>query len=113
MGASSTNEPKNFIPFLDLLKQLIRVPSVTGAEHSFLLYLKRELEEIGIKTQYYDGLLVAQGKNPTKGMLSAHIDRHGVICTGPNEFQFAAFLAKNRSDLRGNSLSEQTYQLIA
>ena len=113
MGASSTNEPKNFIQFLDLLKQLIRVPSVTGGEHSFLLYLKRELEEIGIKTQYYDGLLVAQGKNPTKGMLSAHIDRHGVICTGPNEFQFAAFLAKNRSDLRGNSLSEQTYQLIA
>lgn len=113
MGASFVNEQKNFIPFLDLLKQLIRVPSVTGAEHSFLLYLKRELEEIGISTQYYDGLLVAQGKNPTKGMLSAHIDRHGIICTGPNEFQFAAFLAKNRSDLRGNSLSEQTYQTIA
>ena len=114
MNDSSSNEPDiNFVHFLDLLKQLIRVPSVTGAEHSFLLYLKRELEEIGIKTQYYDGLLVAQGKNPTKGMLSAHIDRHGVICTGPNEFQFAAFLAKNRSDLRGNSLSEQTYQLIA
>lgn len=114
MDSSYTNEPvMNFVHFLDLLKQLIRVPSVTGAEHSFLLYLKRELEEIGIQTQYYDGLLVAQGKNPTKGMLSAHIDRHGVICTGPNEFQFAAFLAKNRSDLRGNSLSEQTYQLIA
>lgn len=113
MDTSFLDEPKNFIPFLDLLKQLIRVPSVTGAEHSFLMYLKRELEEIGIKTQYYDGLLVAQGNNPTKGMLSAHIDRHGVICTGPNEFQFAAFLAKNRSDLRGNSLSEQTYQLIA
>ena len=113
MGAPFTNEPLNFIPFLDLLKQLIRVPSVTGAEHSFLVYLKRELDEIGIETKYYDGLLVAQGNNPTKGMLSAHIDRHGVICTGPNEFQFAAFLAKNRSDLRGNSLSEQTYQLIA
>lgn len=94
MGAPFTNEPLNFIPFLDLLKQLIRVPSVTGAEHSFLVYLKRELDEIGIETKYYDGLLVAQGNNPTKGMLSAHIDRHGVICTGPNEFQFAAFLAK-------------------
>lgn len=110
---SSYEQVKNFVPFLDLLKQLIRVPSVTGAEQSFLLYLKRELEEIGIKTQYYDGLLVAQGNNPKKGMLSAHIDRHGIICTGPNEFQFAAFLAKNRSDLKGNSLSEQTYQLIA
>ncbi|MDD4330239.1 MAG: peptidase M42, partial [Aliarcobacter sp.] len=61
MNDSSSNEPDiNFVHFLDLLKQLIRVPSVTGAEHSFLLYLKRELEEIGIKTQYYDGLLVAQ-----------------------------------------------------
>ncbi|GGD42357.1 peptidase M42 [Malaciobacter pacificus] len=114
MANSFQNEPiKNFVPFFDLLKQLIRVPSVTGAEHSFLLYLKRELEEIGISTQYYDGLLVASGNNPKNGMLSAHIDRHGVICTGPDEFQFAAFLAKNQSDLKGNSLSEQTYQLIA
>lgn len=112
-GLPSSEQVKNFVPFLDLLKQLIRVPSVTGAEQSFLLYLKRELEEIGIKTQYYDGLLVAQGNNPKRGMLSAHIDRHGIICTGPNEFQFAAFLAKNRSDLKGNSLSEQTYQQIA
>ncbi len=103
----------DFVSFLDILKQLIRVPSVTGAEQSFLLYLKRELEEIGIKTQLYDGLLVSQGETPTKGILSAHIDRHGIICTGPNEFQFAAFLSKNRSDLRGNSVSEQTYQSIA
>ena len=113
MNASFLNEQKNFNLFLDLLKQLIRVPSVTGAEHSFLLYLKRELDELGVKTEHYDGLLVAIGKEPENGFLSAHIDRHGVICTGPNEFQFAAFLAKNRSDLRGNSLSEQTFQQIS
>lgn len=113
MNASFLNEQKSFNLFLDLLKQLIRVPSVTGAEHSFLLYIKRELDEMGIKTEHYDGLLVAIGKEPTNGILSAHIDRHGIICTGPNEFQFAAFLAKNRSDLRGNSLSEQTFQLIS
>lgn len=113
MDKSFFMKEKEFSTFLDLLKQLIRVPSVTGAEHSFLLYLKRELDEIGIKTEHYDGLLVASGDEPTNGILSAHIDRHGVICTGPNEFQFAAFLAKNRSDLRGDSLSEQTFQLIS
>jgi putative aminopeptidase FrvX len=102
----------NFVSFLDMLKQLIRTPSVIGSEHSFFLYLKRELEELGVQTHYYDGLLVAQGKHPTQGMLSAHIDRHGLVCTGPNEFQFAAFLAKNRSDLKGNSVSEQTFQQI-
>ncbi len=103
---------EDFDIFLDTLKQLIRIPSVTGYEHSFFLSLKRELDELGIKTEYYDGLLVAQGKNPNDGMLSAHIDRHGLVCTGPNEFQFAAFLAKNRSDLKGNSVSEHIYLQI-
>ncbi|RXK06513.1 peptidase M42 [Halarcobacter bivalviorum] len=104
---------ENFTAFLDTLKQLIRVPSVIGYEHSFFLYLKRELDELGIKTLYYDGILVAQGNEPNSGMLSAHIDRHGLVCTGPNEFQFAAFQSKNRIDLTGNSVSEQTYQTIA
>jgi len=93
--------------FYDILKQLIRVPSVVGAEHPFFMVLKRELEEIDIKVEYYDGVLVAKGKEPTKGYLSAHADRHGLICTGHNEFQYAAFIAKNQADLLGNSNSER------
>jgi putative aminopeptidase FrvX len=45
-------------------------------------------------------------------MLSAHIDRHGLICTGPNEFQYAAFVAGSRSDLLGNSVDEQLMKKI-
>ncbi|QOY51331.1 peptidase M42 [Candidatus Sulfurimonas baltica] len=93
--------------FYDILKQLIRIPSVVGAEHSFFMFIKRELEEIGIKVEYYDGVLVAKGKDPTSGYISAHADRHGLICTGHNEFQYAAFIAKNRADLTGTSNSEQ------
>ncbi|MEY3089998.1 MAG: hypothetical protein RL113_314 [Pseudomonadota bacterium] len=98
--------------FLDILKQLIRTPSVIGSEHPFFLFLQRELEEIGIKATLYEGLLVAEGENPEQGMMSAHIDRHGLICTGPNEFQYAAFIAQNRGDLTGDSVSEKTYQNI-
>ncbi|CAA6804995.1 MAG: FIG00786182: hypothetical protein [uncultured Sulfurovum sp.] len=93
--------------FYDILKQLIRVPSVVGAEHPFFMAVKRELEEIGIKVEYYDGVLVAKGNEPTKGYISAHADRHGLICTGHNEFQYAAFIAKNQADLLGNSNSER------
>jgi len=93
--------------FYDILKQLIRVPSVVGAEHPFFMSVKRELEEIGIEVEYYDGVLVAKGNNPTKGYISAHADRHGLICTGHNEFQYAAFIAKNQADLQGNSNSER------
>jgi putative aminopeptidase FrvX len=93
--------------FYDILKQLIRVPSVVGAEHPFFMFVKRELEEIGVAVEYYDGVLVAKGDEPACGYISAHADRHGLICTGHNEFQYAAYIAKNRADLTGASNSEQ------
>ncbi|MFT6530127.1 MAG: putative aminopeptidase FrvX [Psychrosphaera sp.] len=93
--------------FIDLLKILIRHPSVVGAEHSFFRVLQRELEERGAKVTWYEGLLVAQGNKPHSAMFSAHIDRHGLICTGPNEFQYAAFISANKTDLLNNSVSEE------
>ncbi len=93
--------------FYDILKQLIRTPSVVGAEHPFFMRVKRELEELDLTVEYYDGVLVAKGNAPETGYISAHADRHGLICTGHNEFQYAAFIAKNQADLRGNSNSEK------
>lgn len=119
LAAPSVLTPAAAIPpvtlpesLLRLLAQLVRNPSVVGAEHSFFRVLQRELEERGAKVTWYEGLLVAQGTRPTSLMLSAHIDRHGLICTGPNEFQFAAFVAGSRSDLLGNSVSEQLMRKV-
>jgi len=103
----------NDATFVDILKTLVRTPSVAGAEHSFFRVLQRELEERGAKVTWYEGLLVAQGAEPDKLMISAHIDRHGLVCTGPNEFQYAAFVAGSRSDLLGNSVSEEQMNVIA
>lgn len=93
--------------FYDILKQLVRIPSVVGAEHPFFMFLKRELEDLDLDVEYYDGLLVSKGKEPETGYISVHVDRHGLICTGHNEFQYAAFIAKNQADLLGNSNSEK------
>ncbi len=98
--------------FIDLLKSLIRQPSVVGAEHAFFRVLQRELEERGARVTWYEGLLVAQGNEPESAMFSAHIDRHGLVCTGPNEFQYAAFVTGHRSDLLGNSVSEKLMKKI-
>ena len=100
-------------PLVDLLRSLMRSPCVVGAEHSFFRVLQRELEERGADVTWYEGALVARGKNPDAIMFSAHIDRHGLICTGPNEFQYAAFVAGSRSDLLGNSVSEELMLTIA
>lgn len=107
--SSNANLPSSFI---ELLRSLIRHPSVVGAEHSFFRILQRELEERGANVTWYEGVLVAQGNQPFSRMFSAHIDRHGLVCTGPNEFQYAAFVAGARSDLLGNSVSETLMQKI-
>lgn len=99
--------------FASLLGQLMRCPSVVGAEHSFFRSLQRELEERGATVTWYEGLLVAHGARPDSLYLSSHIDRHGLICTGPNEFQYAAFVAGARSDLLGNSVGEQFMRKIS
>lgn len=93
--------------FLQTLQLLINTPSVVGAEHSFMLLIKRELETLNIKVNLYEGLLEAQGSNPTGVILTSHIDRHGLVCTGPNEFQYASFTTRFKGDLDGKSRSEQ------
>jgi hypothetical protein len=98
--------------YLSLLSSLIRSPSVVGSEHSFFRVLQRELEERGANVTWYEGVLVAQGNQPDSIMFSAHVDRHGLMCTGPNEFQYAAFVSGARSDLLGNSVSEQLMNKI-
>ena len=99
--------------FLHLLRALVREPSVVGMEDAFFRVLRRELEECPIRVTRYHGLLVAQGKRPTSSYISAHVDRHGLMCTGPQEFQYAAFIAGNRGELNGDSISEQFMELIA
>jgi putative aminopeptidase FrvX len=98
--------------FLEILQLLIREPSVVGSEDAFFRVLRRELEEVGAEVNHYYGVLVAQGAHPSDCLLSAHIDRHGLLCTGPNEFQYAAFIAGNQGELTGDSVSEQMLTTI-
>ena len=75
--------------------------------------LRRELEELDISVERHSGILVARGGDPDGVILSAHVDRNGLVCTGPNEFQYAAFIAGNRGELTGDSVSEQMVATIA
>jgi putative aminopeptidase FrvX len=105
-------DPELLEDFLDLLRNLIREPAVVGAEDSFFRVLMRELQELGLALTYYQGVLVAQGRHPESLILSAHMDRHGLLCTGPNEFQYSAFISSNRSEQTGDSVSEQMMEAI-
>ncbi|MEB3213261.1 MAG: hypothetical protein VKL39_18065 [Leptolyngbyaceae bacterium] len=108
----TVEEVSELAEFIEILQLLIREPAVVGSEDSFFRVLTRELEEVGATVQYYHGILVAQGSRPHEMILSAHIDRHGLLCTGPNEFQYAAFIAGNQGELTGDSVSEQMLNTI-
>ncbi|MBB5349908.1 putative aminopeptidase FrvX [Haloferula luteola] len=110
---SSSADPIDLPGFLETLRHLVREPSVVGTEDSFFRVLRRELEELDIRVERHLGILVAQGSEPDSLILSAHVDRHGLLCTGPNEFQYAAFIAGNRGELSGDSVSEQMMASIA
>ncbi len=99
--------------FLEVLRGLVREPAVVGTEESFFRVLRRELEEVGVAVEHHLGVLVARGRDPGSVLLGAHIDRHGLLCTGPNEFQYAAFIDGNQGDLTGDSVSEQMLASIS
>ncbi|MGK0180563.1 MAG: putative aminopeptidase FrvX [Nitrospinales bacterium] len=98
--------------FLKFLELFIKTPSVIGTEHTFLLHLKRELETLNIKATLYEGLLEAQGEDKSGITLCSHVDRHGLVCTGPDEFQYASFTTRFQGDLDGQSRSEQLLNKI-
>lgn len=108
-----TSPTTDLSAFLIILRHLVREPSVVGAEDSFFRMIRRELEELDISVERHSGILVARGNDPESAMFSAHIDRNGLVCTGPNEFQYAAFIAANRGELTGDSISEQMVATIA
>ncbi|GIW99624.1 MAG: peptidase M42 [Pirellulaceae bacterium] len=103
----------DFAEFLHLLRDLVREPSVVGLEDYFFRIILRELEALGVRVNSYYGLVVAEGQEPDRFYISAHVDRHGLLCTGPNEFQYAAFIAANRGELTGDSVSEQFMETVA
>lgn len=103
----------NASDFNHILHDLIRQPSVVGYETSFFRVIQRELEEIGINVSRFQGILVASGNDPDLLYLSSHVDRHGLVCTGQNEFAYAAFVAQQKGDQMGDSVSEQMINTLA
>ncbi len=111
--ADTATDARPELPFLQILNNFVRSPSVVGCEAPFFSVLQRELEFLGVQVRAYSGVLEARGSKPGSLTISAHIDRHGILCTGPNEFQYAAFVTRAQGDLDGDSVSEQTVSTIA
>jgi len=70
--------------------EYLTIPAVVGYEHFFMDYLEQDFKALGLNAYQYQGLLQIEGTTPNNAILCAHLDRHGLISLGDNEYVYAA-----------------------
>jgi putative aminopeptidase FrvX len=82
--------------------EYLAVPSVVGHEGIFIDFLKQDFEKLGINVTAHKGVLELSGKAPRSAIISAHIDRHGLISMGEGHYGYAAeYIKENKYDVDG------------
>lgn len=75
--------------------EYLRVPSVVRFEQPFMAHLADDFAIPGYEVEIQDRILVVKKKGLTsQKIVTAHIDRHGVVVNQDGQFEYAAFNAK-------------------
>lgn len=70
--------------------EYLSVPSVVGHETPFINYLMKDFKRLGLKVKRIEGGLAVFGDRPESNIITAHIDRHGLISLGEGRYAYAA-----------------------
>lgn len=93
--------------------EYLSVPSVVGHEGHFFRYLKYDFEKLGLTAVQHDGILEISGAKPESHIISAHIDRHGLISIGGGKYAYAAQYVKEEKYNEENVPSQKTLHAIS
>lgn len=93
--------------------EYLAVPSVVGHEQFFMKFLRNDFEKLGLSVFRNDGVLEVQGKKPKEAIICAHIDRHGLISLGDDEYVYAAQYMKEIKYGENNLSSRVQVESIA
>ena len=93
--------------------EYLAVPSVVGHEQVFMKFLRNDFEKLGLSVFRNDGVLEVQGKKPKEAIICAHIDRHGLISLGDDEYVYAAQYMKEIKYGENNLSSRVQVESIA
>lgn len=89
---------------VELVSELLAVPAVVGYEDPIQSHLGKWLTERGLDVQVRDGAVVGRGSDPDHAVIAAHSDRHGLVCTAPSTYTYAAHVLPA---LRGHGLGDR------
>ena len=77
--------------------EYLTVPSVVGHEQPFIDYLAKDFKRLGLKVTRIKGGLAIFGDRPETNIVTAHIDRHGLISLGDGRYAYAAqYIKRNK-----------------
>lgn len=80
---------------LEKTKEYLQIPSVIRFEQRFMEHLADDFSKPNYKVDKQARFLVVSKKGEKSGrILTAHIDRHGIVVNDKGEFEYAAFNAK-------------------
>ena len=78
----------------------------------FIDFLKQDFEKLGINVTAHKGVLELSGKAPRSAIISAHIDRHGLISMGEGHYGYAAeYIKENKYDV-ALTINHSTFVLL-
>lgn len=69
--------------------EYLEIPAVVGHEEFFMNYLAREYKRMKLNVEQWDSVLVVSGREKYDTIISAHIDRHGLMSIGYGEYAYA------------------------
>lgn len=76
-------------------------------------FLKDDFKKLGLSVYQSDGILEVHGKTPQSAIVCAHIDRHGLISLGDDEYVYAAQYMKEIKYGENNKSSREQVEAIA
>ncbi|MBW2990439.1 hypothetical protein KY348_01910 [Candidatus Woesearchaeota archaeon] len=85
---------------IEKTREYLQVPSVVGYEHNFMKHLEKDFSKEGYEVQRHEHVVtVSKTDSINPKILTAHIDRHGMVINSkgifePAFFEYAAFYMK-------------------
>lgn len=91
----------------------LSIPSVVGHEGFFMRHLARDFQKLDFDVKEGEGILAVRGNRPDCAIVSAHIDRHGLISLGNGEYAYAAQFIKEIKYGQNNRASQTELESIS
>lgn len=91
----------------------LSTPSVVGHEQFFMDVLEKDFISLGLRVHRHDCYISISGKDPLSAIICAHLDRHGLISIGDDEYVYAAQYMKEIKYGENNRYASQELENIA